>query len=1033
MFDRFDLYVPLIYLLAAIPYAGLGWYAWRRKHKGGVAPFAWVMTGCFIWTFAYGVEISIRSLPLKFFLVGVQYLGVIIIPVFLFIFVFEFIGKSRLLTPVVRFVLWIIPVASLLLAWTNPHHNLMWSGVRAYEAHGLLLLDFQYETFFWIFASYAYGLLVVGCTLLGMEMIQRPGMYRVQFGFVIAGILIPLAGNAVYLSENSPVPNLDITPLFFLPTAAALSWAILHYRLLEFPPFEHLTVLQNMKDGVILLDPGQRILYVNPAAEQLIRHGEDEAVGQLFDEVAGSLAKKLSLHLGGGEARAEITLEENGQAGVYEVSVSPVRYRDESAQSVPNTLITIDNITKRKEAERQLSRREAVMSAINFAAEHFLKETRWEHHVPAVLERLGRAANVSRVHVVMNYTDGSGVFHSSLCYEWTASHIAPQIDNPALRHAPLRKSGFGRWEDTLLQGIPIHGLVQNFPERERKVLQRLGSVSVAVVPIFVDNQWWGYLLFDECEREREWTSMELEAFYAAANIFGSAETRSRTEQKLLRRRNALDLLRGIVETALKADTIEEMGQVVVDRLAELIHADGCFLTLWDETIGRTIPLAAHGPLKDTYKSLAIQPGERTFTESALQAGHTLVVEDTEKTTFVEKRIVQAFPAKSALVLPLIAAQKKLGAVILAFNDPHRFSAEEISICEQAASLIALALEKFQAVEEAKQRAAASEQLRKASLAVAERLEMEQTVSKILEHLNEIVPYDSASVQLLEGDELVVVGGRGFMELKAVIGLRFSIRDEANQQLMETGKPVYIAETDYHSDFHVPPHNHIRSWLGVPLIVQDRIIGVLTVDSSEPHHFVEEDIKTASEFGNQVAAALENARLFEETQIQAITDPLTGIYNRRGLFQFGESEFNRARRFRRPFSAMMFDIDRFKRVNDHHGHAVGDQILHQLALRVRKSSRGIDLFGRYGGEEFTMLLPETGIVSAQRAAERLRTSIMDQPFDTDAGSLRITVSIGVAEMQKQDTLQSLIERADAALYRAKGAGRNRVMTDDGTQP
>lgn len=1033
MWNRFEIYLPLAYLLAAIPYAALGAYAWRRKHQGAAASFAWAMTGCFIWTLAYGVEIFVRALPLKLFLVGIQYLGVVIVPVFLFIFVFEFTGKSRLLTPSVRFALWIIPAITFLLVWTNPRHNLMWSEARPIETHGLLLLDFQYETFFWIFVAYAYGLLAIACMLLVVKILQRQGMHRIQFGFAVAGILVPLSGNAVYLSGNSPIPHLDLTPLFFLLTAMLISWAILHYRFLEVLPFEHFVVLQNMKDGVIVLDPQRRILYVNPAAERLIRRGENEAVGQLFDQAAGSLAEKLSPHLGGGEARVEITLEEEEQAGVYEVSVSPVRYREESIQPALNILITIDDITERKEAERQLSRREAIMSAINFAAEHFLKESRWEHHIPLVLERLGRAANVSRVFVVMKYTDAEGAVRCSLCYEWAAPNVPSQINNPALQHVPLRQYGFARWENSLGQRLPIYGLVRALPEKEREFLQAIRSVSIAAIPIFVDNQWWGFLQFDECEREREWTSMELEAFYAAANMFGAAETRARTEQKLLRRRNALDLLHKIVETALKAESIEEMGQVVVDRLAELIHADGCFLTLWDETIQRTIPLAAYGPLKEIYKSLAIQPGERTFTESALKAGHTLVVENTADTPFAEKRIVQTFPSQSVLALPLIAPRKKLGAVILAFNQPHRFSAEEISIGEQAASLIALALEKFQAVEEARQRAAASERLRKASLAVAERLEMEQTVSKILDHLHEVVPYDSASVQLLEGDELVIVGGRGFADLKAVIGLRFSIYDDLNRKIIETRKPHYLAETVSHSDFHVPPHNQIRSWLGVPLIVQDRIVGVLTVDSAKPKRFKEEDIKIADEFGKQVAAALENARLFEEAQTQAVTDPLTGIYNRRGLFQFGELEFNRARRLRYPFSAMMFDIDRFKRINDYYGHTVGDQILQQLALRVRNSSRSMDLIGRYGGEEFTILLPETTLSAAQRIAERLRQAVMDHPFKTDAGPLRITISIGVAGVKQNDTLHSLVERADAALYRAKNAGRNRVMTDDATQP
>lgn len=214
-----------------------------------------------------------------------------------------------------------------------------------------------------------------------------------------------------------------------------------------------------------------------------------------------------------------------------------------------------------------------------------------------------------------------------------------------------------------------------------------------------------------------------------------------------------------------------------------------------------------------------------------------------------------------------------------------------------------------------------------------------------------------------------------------------------------------------------------------MIVQEKTIGLLAIDSSEANHFSEESINLATEFANQVAVVLENARLFKETQTQAITDALTGVFNRRGLFQQGEFELRRARRINRPFCAMIFDIDHFKRINDHYGHKVGDEVLQKLAERCQNTSRTVDLISRYGGEEFVILLPETNLESAARVAERLRQSIMNEPFKTNAGALRLTVSLGIAEAKETDSLHTLIERADVALYKAKNAGRNRVVFDE----
>jgi diguanylate cyclase (GGDEF)-like protein len=551
------------------------------------------------------------------------------------------------------------------------------------------------------------------------------------------------------------------------------------------------------------------------------------------------------------------------------------------------------------------------------------------------------------------------------------------------------------------------------------------------MPIFVDSQWWGFIMFDECLSERSWTSTELEALQTTANIFSSAESRARTEQKLLRRQHTLNLLHELVSIALQSKDIKDMAQTIVERLGELIHADGCFLTLWDDANKRTIPLAAYGPFADTYRTLEVKPGENTFTEAALRKGSTLVIEDTQSTQYADQRIIRNFPSRSVLVLPLIAMKQKLGSILLSFDNLHTFQLEEIQISEQAAALIALALEKFRAVEQAQRRADTSESLRKASVAVTEMLELDGAVNQILDQLNQVVPYDSASVQMLDGDELQIIGGRGWENIDDVIGLRFQIPgDNPNSVVIETSKPYHLPETwKVYENFNYPPHNHIRSWLGVPLIAQEKTIGLLAIDSSEANHFSEENISIAAEFANQVAVALENARLFKETQTQAITDALTGVYNRRGLLQLGEFELRRAHRINRPFCAVIFDIDHFKRINDHYGHKIGDEVLQKLAERCQKTSRTVDLISRYGGEEFIILLPETNLESAMRVAERLRQSIMNEPFPTSEGALRITISLGVSEAKEADSLHTLIERADIALYKAKHAGRNRVMLDE----
>ncbi len=215
-----------------------------------------------------------------------------------------------------------------------------------------------------------------------------------------------------------------------------------------------------------------------------------------------------------------------------------------------------------------------------------------------------------------------------------------------------------------------------------------------------------------------------------------------------------------------------------------------------------------------------------------------------------------------------------------------------------------------------------------------------------------------------------------------------------------------------------------SELCVPIKFKEQILGVINAESAKWDAFSEEDERLLITLAGQIATALERARLLQEVQSLALTDPLTGLHNRRSLFELGRMEFARARRMNRTFCCMMLDLDHFKQVNDTYGHPVGDQVLKEFARRCKSSVREIDLVGRYGGEELVILLPEADREPAMQIAERLRTSIAAKPFKVLDGEITITVSIGIAEKNESTPqLETLIACADQAMYCAKHRGRN----------
>ncbi len=167
------------------------------------------------------------------------------------------------------------------------------------------------------------------------------------------------------------------------------------------------------------------------------------------------------------------------------------------------------------------------------------------------------------------------------------------------------------------------------------------------------------------------------------------------------------------------------------------------------------------------------------------------------------------------------------------------------------------------------------------------------------------------------------------------------------------------------------------------------------------------------------------RALAEVERLAITDPLTGLFNRRYLYAIGEQEFERTCRYGAPFCVLMLDLDRFKTINDTYGHAVGDEVLRSTARCLRQTLRQSDVVGRFGGEEFLAILPSTPLAQAVTVAQRLRKAITRYSFSSCD---RVTASFGVATYRPGDrSFESTVKRADDALYQAKREGRDRVCT------
>jgi diguanylate cyclase (GGDEF)-like protein/PAS domain S-box-containing protein len=328
----------------------------------------------------------------------------------------------------------------------------------------------------------------------------------------------------------------------------------------------------------------------------------------------------------------------------------------------------------------------------------------------------------------------------------------------------------------------------------------------------------------------------------------------------------------------------------------------------------------------------------------------------------------------------------------------------------------------------------AEALRDTVAALNSAKNLDEVFACLLENISRVVPYDTVDIFLTDPKGVAhIKASQGYEDILGTKRRLHTVKLQVNKipnlrQMAETRLPCLVNDLEQFDWVQTGNTAWAKSHLGAPILVKEKTGGFFVLLSRQKDFFTPEQAGRLQSFADQAAIAIEKARLFEQLNELATTDALTEITNRRQFFNLADVEVIRARRYERPLSALMLDIDHFKQINDTYGHTVGDQVLQKVAERCQRVMRKNDLLGRYGGEEFVVLLPETPLPEAQLLAERLRVVIGDKPYETLRGNVKLSVSIGGAGFHAGIlSARALLDRADQALYQAKQAGRNCVVT------
>jgi len=619
-------------------------------------------------------------------------------------------------------------------------------------------------------------------------------------------------------------------------------------------------IFQLSRDGIYLAVVPSPIL--EPVAPP------DELIGSsvwdvLPPEVAGRRIDCIERALQTGEVQIhEYQLVQGGEEVHYEARVV--------ASGDDNVLTIVRDITERvravEEKERFLKRtRRQHAALIRLASHPALSEGRLDKALRAITEVAAETLHVERVNVCKLSSDGFKV-HCLDCFTCSSG------EHTAERSFPLRR--FPRYRDALEndRALVVADVMADprTAELAADFWVPLGIGAAIKVPVRLHGKLVGVLCHEHAGTPRVWHSDEVNFAVQLADLVGQAFLTAD-----LRRR--ADELVAITRVSREITSVTDLQQVfnsIALHAAELSQADasGVFAFRPD---GRLHVVAGYG-VGDVFIAAAnaqgIAVGQGAVGRAVVEHHPVQILDTQTEPGYPFGRLAEMENIRGLLAVPMLREEEMIGGVVLWHRQPRHFAPEEVAFLEALAQQCVNAVENARLFEAEARRRREAETLRTATQALSATLDLQRVFELILSQLQQVVPYDSASVQQLKGANLSLelIGGHGFPNLEELLGVSFDLTaaDNPNREVVRTRAPLILADapTEYEA-FKREPHKQagIRSWLGVPLLFGDRLIGMIALDKRTPGFYTQEHARLALAFAAQAAIAVENARLFQEEQ------------------------------------------------------------------------------------------------------------------------------------------------------------------------
>ena len=551
-----------------------------------------------------------------------------------------------------------------------------------------------------------------------------------------------------------------------------------------------------------------------------------------------------------GHASVESAIEALRE-GAYDYLVKPCS-GDELRLKIERGLERVRLVEERKRAEEALRRRAGELDVLQAT----VLDITARHDLPTLLQTI-----VERAALLLN-APGGGLYLCDPDQEETRCVVS--YNTPRDYTGTVLKYGEGAAGIVAQTGEPL--IIDDYHTwsgRAAAYEEEQPFTAVLSVPMMWRGQVTGVIHVLHNVETRRFTQADLELLTLFANHAAISVENARLYESERKRSAELETLRQASLRLTSTLELQPILEAILDHALKLVAADDAHVFLYDgERLAFGAALWASAHQQEPYS----KPRLHGLTYTAARSGECIVVPDVNS-----HPLFRDYPWGGGAIigLPLRIGDRVVGVMNVAFGRPHVFDENELRVLRLLANHAAISVENARLYEETRRRALEQETLREAALALTTALDRDEVIERILVQLQQVVPYDSASVQLLQGDRLVIIGGHGFPNLPDLLGISFRADgNNPNREVMATLSPFILEDASaVYEAFQKGPHvqTAIRSWLGVPLLVGERLVGMVALDKREPGFYTQEHARLAEAFAAQGAIAIENARLFEEIE------------------------------------------------------------------------------------------------------------------------------------------------------------------------